>query len=416
MNPPALFGALSNPRFARLYAAQTISQIGDALTWVGLALLAAQLAGPDQAPAVLAVALTLRVTTFVLLSPLAGVLADRVNRRTVLVACHFGRMVVIGLMFFVTQVWQIYVLMVALNALTAFFTPTNQATVPLVVGRDDARSAFALSSATTELLGIVGPGLAGLLAAWLGARALFVVDAASFLMSGLLILTLPALRATQDAGAPERSTRSDLRDGTARLWRDPPIRFALLMELVAALAGALILTVTISRVEGGLGLGEAEYGWVIAAYGLGAAAASLVVGAAGKRIPLTRFIALGALITSLAILPGNLVPLGGLMAFWLLAGVGQNWVNLPTETLLAERTEEAAQGRVYGAHFAWSHLWWAFAYPVAGFLGIRFPDQAFVLGGGLALALLAGVWLSHRGRLGAGLDERTTPGPADQSG
>lgn len=395
---PSVFGALQNTRFARLYAAQTISQIGDALTWVGLALLAAQLAGPKQAPAVLAVALTLRVTAFVLLSPLAGVLADRVNRRFVLVICDFGRVAVLGAMFFVAQVWQVYVMMFLLNALTAFFTPTNQATIPLVVGREDARSAFSLASATTELLGIVGPGLAGILAAWLGTRALFAVDALSFLLSGLLILTLPALKA--GGASPERSTRADLKDGTARLWRDPPIRFALLMELVAAIAGALILTVTVSRVEGGLHLGEAQYGWVMAAYGLGAALASLVVGFAGQHIALTRFIGLGALVTSLAILPGNVLPLAGLMGGWLLAGVGQNWVNLPTETLLAERTEQAAQGRVYGAHFAWSHLWWAFAYPLAGWLGTRFPDQAFLLGGGLALLLLVGVWLGHARRLG----------------
>ncbi|MFC6663731.1 MFS transporter [Deinococcus multiflagellatus] len=176
-----------------------------------------------------------------------------------------------------------------------------------------------------------------------------------------------------------------------------PIRFALLMELVAAVTGALILTVTVSRVQGGLNLGEAQYGWVMAAFGLGAALASLAVGAAGKRVPLTRFIALGAVVTSLAIVPGDLLPLGGLMVFWLLAGVGQNWVNLPTETLLAERTEEAAQGRVYGAHFAWSHLWWAFAYPVAGFLGTQLPGQAFLVGGGLALVLLASIWWTHRG-------------------
>ena len=111
MNALTLFSALRNRRYARLYAAQTISQIGDALTWVGLALLAAQLAGPAQAPAILAVALTIRVTAFVLLSPLAGVLADRVNRRTVLASCDFGRMLILGAMFFVTEIWQIYALM-----------------------------------------------------------------------------------------------------------------------------------------------------------------------------------------------------------------------------------------------------------------------------------------------------------------
>jgi len=190
-------------------------------------------------------------------------------------------------------------------------------------------------------------------------------------------------------------TWADVRDGTARLWRDPPIRFALLMELVAAIAGALILVETVTRVRSGLQLGEAPYGWVMAAYGLGATLASLVVGVVGKRWPRTRFVLLGALVTSLAILPGDLVTLAPLMGFWLLAGVGQNWVNLPTETLLAERTEEAAQGRVYGAHFAWSHLWWAFAYPLAGFLGSRFTSHAFLIGGVIALAVLAAVQFTH---------------------
>ena len=98
-------------------------------------------------------------------------------RKTILIAAHFGRAAVIGLMPLVTDVWQVYVLVFAHNALTAFFTPVNQATVPLLVGREDAGRAFALSSATTEVLGIVGPGLAGVLAVLAGGRALFFVDA-----------------------------------------------------------------------------------------------------------------------------------------------------------------------------------------------------------------------------------------------
>lgn len=405
---------LSNSRFARLYTAQAISQLGDALTWVGLALMAAQLAGPQQAPIVLATALTLRVLVFVLLSPFAGVLADRLDRRKVLLFCDFGRMLALGTMFFVTQVWQIYVLMLLVNAMTAFFTPTNQATIPLVVGREEARPAFALSSATTEVIAIVGPGLAGLLAAFLGVHTLFAVDALSFLISGLLILTLPELRAKQSPEQAKRSTFTGIQDGTARLWNDPSIRFALLMKLVMAISGAMILTVTVARVKGGLDLGELQYGWVMTAYGLGAVLASLVIGSVGKSISLLRFISLGALLTSLAILPGNFLPLTGIMIFWLLAGIGQNWITLSTSTLLAERTEESAQGRVYGAQFAWSHLWWAFAYPLAGFLGTRFPDQAFLLGGSLALGLFAIVWLAHqrrfnRNELEAKKPERRSP-------
>ena len=393
MNTSALFGALRHPRFARLYAAQTISQIGDALTWVGLALLAYQLTEGKNAAVVLGTALTLRVSAFVIFSPLAGVIADRINRKWLLVGCDLGRMLVIGLLPFVHAVWQVYVLMFLVNTLTAFFTPTNQATVPLVVGQDNAGPAFALSSATTELINIVGPGLAGAVVAVLGVQNLFFVDAASFLLSGLLIMTLPALQAAR--GEVQRSTWQGIRDGTARLWRDPPIRLTLLLELVAALVGALILVNTVSRVQGDLKLSEAAYGWVMAAYGLGATLASLIVGLVGKRWPRTRFILLGALVTSLAIVPANIAPLPALLVLWLLAGAGQNWVNLPAETLLAERTEEAAQGRVYGAHFAWSHLWYALAYPLAGLLGSRLPRLDFLIGGGLALGLLGVVALRN---------------------
>src|SRR5690606_9565674 len=188
---------------------------------------------------------------------------------TILIAAHFGRAAIIGLMPLVTEVWQVYALVFAHNALTAFFTPVNQATVPLLVGREDAGRAFALPSATTEVLGIVGPGLAGVVAVLVGGRALFLVDAHTLSAGGLLGSTLPSVRVGA-GGRVEASRWRDVRDGTARLWRDPPVRFALLMELVAAIAGALILVVTVLRVKGGLGLGDLEYGWVMALYGLGA--------------------------------------------------------------------------------------------------------------------------------------------------
>ena len=83
------------------------------------------------------------------------------------------------------------------------------------------------------------------------------------------------------------------------------------------------------------------------------------------------------------------------MVLWLLAGAGQTLVNVPTQTLIADRTPAHAQGRVYGAHFAWSHLWWAGAYPRAGWLGSANPEGSFLYGGVIALVLLAATvaWL-----------------------
>jgi NRE family putative nickel resistance protein-like MFS transporter len=292
----------------------------------------------------------------------------------------------------------VYVLIFLLNTFTAFFTPTYKATIPLVTGEEERPKAIALSGATNAVLGVLGPGVAGGIAALLGWQSIFWVDASTFSLSGLLILLLPVrLSVVAKRGAQRvNSTWQDVKEGTTRLWRDAPIRFTLVLQLVTSIAGAWVLVNTVTHVKGNLGLGDVSYGWVMAAFGIGATLAALAFGALGKRLPRTTFALFGAFATCLAVLPANLLGLGPLMALWLLAGAGQTLVNIPTQTLIADRTPEHAQGKVYGAHFAWSHLWWAGAYPLAGWLGSAHPQSSFLYGGIIALTLLAAasLWLS----------------------
>jgi MFS transporter, NRE family, putaive nickel resistance protein len=388
------FDILSNRVFARLYLAQTTHLLGDALVWVAVALMAFELAG-DGAAAVLGLALTMRVAAFVVLAPAVGALADRVSRKALMVGALLARMVILLLLARVTEVWHVYALMFALNAMTAFFTPTYQATVAAVTARGlEYRRAVSLSGATFELLGVLGPGMAGALALILGGRSLFTMAGALFIVAALLIVTI---RARLDAATPA-SRRSiawdDLTTGTRRLWSDPLSRYGLALELVASVAGAWILVNSVVLVKAGLGLGDAHYGWVMAAFGAGATLAALSLGALGGRIPRTRLMALGAVAISVAVVPANAVGILPLAALWLLAGAGTNWVNLPMLTVLADRTPDHLQGRVYGAHFAWSHLWWLGAYPLAGLLGARLPESSFLVGGVVALVLLVLVRLA----------------------
>ncbi len=389
-------GALRNPAFARLYAAQLTHLLGDALVWIAIAVLAYDFAGP-RAAAVLGIALTLRVAAFVVLSPIAGVAADRFSRKTILVAALVARMAVLASLAAATEEGHLYVGMVGLNALTAFFTPTYQASVPAVTTRAEYPKAIALSGATFEMLGVLGPGLAGGLAVALGGRALFWVAGATAIVAAVLVLSVrrrldgAAEDAAPDAAPIPVGGWRELAEGTWRLWRDPVVRYGLALELVASVAGAWILVNSVVLVKGGLGLGDLAYGWAMAIFGAGATAAALALGVLEKRWPRTRFMLVGALAISLAVLPANLVGFGALLPLWLLAGVGTNWVNLPMLTLLAERTPGALQGRVYGAHFAWSHLWWLGAYPLAGWLGSIAPDRSFLIGGVVSLVLLVAV-------------------------
>ncbi len=109
----------------------------------------------------------------------------------------------------------------------------------------------------------------------------------------------------------------------------------------------------------------------------------------GRRFARTTVVFFGAVLITLALLPANYANLPILMCLWLLAGAGQNCVNLPTQTLIADRIPTDAQGRVYGTHFAWSHLWWAISYPASGWLGSHFVQTEFIYGSLIGFVLLA---------------------------
>ncbi|MGD1951897.1 MAG: MFS transporter [Leptolyngbyaceae cyanobacterium] len=391
---PQWLKGLQNQTFVRLYLAQTINLVGDALTWLGLALLAFELVG-DGAGTVLATALTLRVLAFVVLSPIAGAIADQVDRKRLMIVTHLARMGIVCLFPFVTQAWQIYGIVLLLNVFYAFFTPTYTATIPLVTTDADRPQAIALSSATYQLLGVLGPGLAGGVAAWVGTRQVFFLDSITFLLATILIVTLPGQLMAKQNQQTRKSSRvlQNIGAGTRCLFADAPIRYALMLQFVGAIAGAQILVNTVGHVQSGLQLGKLEYGWVMAAFGIGATLASVGLGNSRRQLNSVLLTSFGTVLITLALLPANLVNLGGLLVLWAIAGIGQTLVNVPTQTLIADRVAVEAQGRVYGAHFAWSHLWWALAYPLAGWLGSALPSQNFFFSGLLGLGLLTMIYV-----------------------
>ncbi|MHA4807839.1 MFS transporter [Flavitalea flava] len=392
------FYTLKNRVFAKLYLAETISLLGDAFTWVGLALLAYQF-GKGRSAIILSTALTLRVVAFIIFSPFAGVLADKVDRKKILYITHFFRMAIVACFPFITAEWQIFVLVFFLNVFNAFFTPTYRAVIPQVVDRAIYRQAIGLSNATYQLLGVLGPGLAGILAVWLGAREIFFVDAASFVIAAILILLLPGKLITperkQEKG-PEKSTWMDVAKGAKLLFGNKYVRFSLAIEFVSAIAGAQILVNTVGHIKAGFGQGDRQYGWAMSAFAIGAAISAFISGAIDKTKSRRKSLIIGALLLGLAISGANYVNYIGLLALWMLAGLGQSLAEIPSETLIGENISSEEQGKVYGSHFAFSHLWWAIGYPIAGFTGAQFNNNTFLIGGVISLLLLVIILLMNR--------------------
>lgn len=189
--PGALRAALSllrrNGEFRKLYVASLISLGGDWFLLVALFGLALDLTGSAVSVAVLIASQELSI--FVT-SPVGGILADRFDRRRLMVACDLARaMLCMG--FLVVQdgatMWVAYVLLAAIASFSASFEPASSASFPNLVEPRDLGPANALFGSLWGTMLAVGAAIGGLVAAWLGHDAAFLIDAGSFAVSGLLI-------------------------------------------------------------------------------------------------------------------------------------------------------------------------------------------------------------------------------------
>lgn len=389
--------ALRQPLFARLFFAQAISLLGDSITWVGIALLAYEFGG-DQSSKILATSLTLRVSSFVLFGSYAGIMADKFSRKKIMIITNIFRMIIILSLAFITNTGQLYLMIFLLNIFNAFFTPAYKATVPQLVSRkEDYGNAIALSNATWQLLGILGPGLAGILAVAWGSRQIFIVDAITFLVSIVLVSLIPISRIneTESKTLSLASVWNDIKAGTKLVFGSKPIRFALFIELTGALAGAQVLVNTIGHIKGDMMLGDDEYGLIMAAFGAGATIAAFTSNTVDRSKHKAVLLTTGAFMLGIAVTLANFASFGLLTALWVVAGLGISYCDMPSQILIAENIVPEHQGKAYGSHFAWSHLWWATGYIFAGITGSLLKNHDFFTGGITALAIL-GMILTYR--------------------
>ena len=232
-------GLRHNRSFRLLFAAQIISLLGSGVTTVGLAIFAYQLTGGDSATVVIGNALFLRILAFLIFSQPAGVIADRFNRKYILIAADVTRFGLLALFPFITEIWQIYALIFAINAVTAVFTPTFEASIPEVVGSEQYVKALSYSRVAVDIEAVAAPAIAGLLVVWLGVRWAFWFDAFTYLVSAALVmLAVVPFVAKHTVPLSIRVFLSEIQTGTRVLLREPSLRQALILSFVEATASA----------------------------------------------------------------------------------------------------------------------------------------------------------------------------------
>ncbi|MEU6826706.1 MFS transporter [Streptomyces atriruber] len=395
--------ALHNRTYRRLFTAQIVALMGTGLATVALSLLAFDLAGAD-ASAVLGTALAIKMVAYVGLAPLISAFADRVPRRTLLATMDGVRAGIALVLPFVNQVWQVYVLIFLLQAASAAFTPTFQATIPEILPDErDYLRALSLSRLAYELESLLSPALAAALLALVTYNWLFTGTALGFLASAALVLSvvLPAPRPVERvSGIRARATFG------ARLHlATPRLRALLALDLVAAAAGSMVIVNTVVLVREHLQRGAGAVSLALGAFGAGSMVAALLLPRAVERfgdrkVMLPAGFVLGAVLASLtAGLAHGTWSWGGLLAAWTLLGAGSSMVLTPVGGLIRRSAAPADLPAAFAAQFALSHGCWLLTYPLAGWLAATAgmtTAAATLTGLTLAAAAVAALlWPAH---------------------
>ncbi|MFV1494869.1 MFS transporter [Phaeobacter sp. JH20_02] len=385
---------LANRTYRHLLAAQVIALLGTGLATVALGLLAWQIAGED-AGVVLGTALAIKMVAYVGLAPVAAALADRLPRRTMLVSLDLIRAGAALALPFVTEIWQIYCLIFLMQAASAGFTPTFQATIPDVLP-DEAEytRALSLSRLAYDLESLLSPALAAALLTVVSFPMLFAGTVIGFLTSALLVLSVPV--PSPQPGKPRtiwaRTTR-----GIRLYLATPRLRGLLALNLVVAAASSMVIVNTVVLVKGSFGLQEPEVAIALAAFGGGSMLAALLLPRMLDHMPDRPPMLAGGAILTFGLFLG---PLANsfllLVVLWMILGFGFSLALTPTGRLLRRSANAEDRPALFAAQFALSHACWLVTYPLAGQIGARagFNTTFLVLGliAAVGLLLAAKLW------------------------
>ena len=393
-----------NPAFTRLFGAQLISFAGDWFATVALLGLALELTG---SPAIASLLLVVQTGAFALASPIAGVLADRYDRRVLMVTADLARVPVALAFLFARDpgtLWIAFVAVALLSLGAAVFEPTSSASLPNLVEEGELAEANVLIGSAWGTMLAVGAALGGLVAATLGRDVAFVVNAASFAASALLIIGIRRSFRAAPVGHAATDSRDRERAGVSESIR-VVLRFARGNRTLAALllskttfgvgTGVIVLLAVFGRDV--FKAGDAGIGILFAARGFGALIGPFlvrsIVGVSERGLIAGIGASFGIFALSYGLLPlAPILPLAALAVFAGHLGGGAQWTL--SSYGLQRAAPDAIRGRVFSFDYGLVTLTVALSTLLAGFLAERVSPAAttWTLVGLAALAAIG--WIA----------------------
>ena len=374
-----------------------MSFLGDSLALVALMLHVASTTG--QA---LAVALLLLAGDFApaLLGPLTGTVADRLERRGVMVGCELLQ----GALVVAVALWlpslPLLLVLVGLRAVAGqVFQPASRAAVPALVREGDLEPANAAIGIATNGGETLGPLVAALLLPVLQVRGVLLIDAASFLVSALLLGFLPAMAAGgQETAGPRGSFLADAGTGLRYLRGQATLRVVAAGYFAVVACTGIDDVALVFLATGTFGAGAAAVGLLLAAVGIGLLAGYALLARTRGRVPMTVLLLAGFAVSSTGnLLTGLAWAVAAAFALQAVRGLGIAAMDVAATTLIQRIVPPQLLGRVFGSLYGGIGVAAALAYLFGGLLLDRTtPRVAFVAAGAAGLLATGSTALALR--------------------
>jgi MFS family permease len=395
----SLLKVLSLRDFRLLFVGVSTSLLGDQFALIATPWLVLQLTGN---PLALGLVLALEGIPRALFMLFGGAVTDRFSPRIIMLAADIARLVLVALMAIVVltgtvQIWMLYVFGLGFGLVAGFAVPAGNSIVPLLVEEKDLQAGNSLVMGVGQLVGFVGPVLAGIFIGMfseslLGVGLAFAVDAATFALSAMMLLLMQGGgKLSAAADAEQEPLWSAILEGLKLVWEDQSLR--LIFLVIAAInflfVGPILVGVPVLAAQR-LAEGAVAFGLLMSGFAGGNLAGFLLAGILPRPDGQTMRLGLLALLSVFGVALGLM---GFITATWLdvglmvLLGLGNGYMTIMLFTWVQTRTPRNMLGRMMSLLTLSSAGLVPISQAIAGSLGAWNLTLLFVLAGGLILGM-----------------------------
>lgn len=400
LSGPTIRELLSNRNFVPLLLGQMISYIGDQFTLVAALSVVGRLGGSSVGLIEGGIALA-NAAPSIVLGLIGGVLVDRLDRKTVMVAADIVRGLSLLLLVLVgddsSRLWLFFVTLTITGMAGTLFYPARASTLPAIVSKRQLGAANALIESGFVIALVLGSLLASILIKTFGAGLAFAFNGGAYLFSALMIvlMRIPPRVMQEEITQSAMQVRRELRDGLVYIWTTRSMRYIMGLSVMVAVSIGAVLILAVNYMQITLKVDESAYGIVIAILGLGIVIGGVLIRQLSQYLPTNRLVGTAMALNGLAVLSFILQP-SFVVVCLLTALIGFSIVvaRAVLGTLVQAIPPEEYRGRVQAAFNLVFSAPLALSIGIAAVLSQLFAGQPWVVFTGFGLALLLTAWLA----------------------